>query len=350
MLRRVFLQFLAAGSCQPAFRAFGQSTRAEIDLQKLVTPETRKAVEQGLLYLQDRQHPDGAFGSGNSYKKNVGVTGLCGLAMLAAGHTPGDGKLGESVDLAIDYLLSQADGNGFINEPGVQIHGPMYGHGFAVLFLAEVYGMTKRGDLRSVLDRAVKLIIASQNKEGGWRYDPKPVDADISVTVCQVMALRAARNAGFFVSKKTIDDAVEYIRKSQNSDGGFRYQMGRQPESAFARSAAAIVGLQSAGIYEGPEIERGINYIKRFQPSPKGLQPYQIDHYYYGHYYAVQAMWHVGGEDWAAWYEAIRDQVLSAQHKLTGGWQDRTICPEYSSAMACLILETPYGFLPIFQK
>ena len=350
MSRRAFIQILVAGCCQRALLALGQNQRSETDLQALVTPETRRAAERGLLYLLDRQHPGGSFGSGNSYRKNVGVTGLCGLAMLAGGHTPGDGKFGEAVDLAIDYLLSQADGNGFINEAGVQIHGPMYGHGFAVLFLAEVYGMTKRRDLRPVIDRAVKLIIASQNKEGGWRYDPKPVDADISVTVCQIMALRAARNAGFFVPKKTIDAAVEYIRKSQNSDGGFRYQMGRQPESAFARSAAAIVGLQSAGIYEGPELERGINYIKRFQPSPNGLKPIQIDHYFYGHYYAVQAMWHAEEEDWAAWYESIRGQVLRMQYKPTGGWQDRTICPEYSTAMACLILETPYGFLPIFQK
>jgi hypothetical protein len=350
MSRRAFLQFLLAGACSPSWRAFGQEPRGGQDARKLVTPETRASVERGLLFLQDRQHPDGSFGSGNSYRKNVGVSGLCGMAMLAAGYTPGDGKYGDSVNLAIDYLLSRADGNGFISEAGTQIHGPMYGHGFAVLFLAEVYGMTNRRDLRSVIDRAVKLIITSQNKEGGWRYDPKPVDADISVTVCQVMALRAARNAGFFVPKKTIDSAVDYIRKSQNSDGGFRYQMGRQPESAFARSAAAVVGLQSAGIYEGPEIERGINYLKRFQPSPNGLQPYQVDHYFYGHYYAVQAMWHVGGDGWTHWYEAIRDQLLTTQNKSTGAWQDRTISPEYSTAMGCLILETPYGILPIFQN
>ena len=83
----------------------------------------------------------------------------------------------------------------------------MYSHGFATLFLAECYGMSKRTELRDKLSLAVKLIVNSQNKEGGWRYYPKKEDADISVTVCQVMALRAAHNAGIHVPKETIDRA-----------------------------------------------------------------------------------------------------------------------------------------------
>ena len=62
-------------------------------------------------------------------------------------------------------------------------------------------------ELREKLSLAVKLIVNSQNNEGGWRYYPKKDDADISVTVCQVMALRAAHNAGMLVPKKTIERA-----------------------------------------------------------------------------------------------------------------------------------------------
>ena len=57
------------------------------------------------------------------------------------------------------------------------------------------------GALRSffaLIDRlaaSIELIIAAQNPEGGWRYTPQPRDADVSVTVCQVMALRAAHKA-----------------------------------------------------------------------------------------------------------------------------------------------------------
>ena len=48
----------------------------------------------------------------------------------------------------------------------------MYGHGFATLFLAEVYGMSPNEELHGALEKAVKLIVDSQNEEGGWRYFP----------------------------------------------------------------------------------------------------------------------------------------------------------------------------------
>ena len=72
----------------------------------------------------------------------------------------------------------------------------MYGHGFATLFLAEVYGMTPRPDVRETLRKAVRLIVQTQNQEGGWRYHPVRNDAALSVTSCQIMALRAARTTG----------------------------------------------------------------------------------------------------------------------------------------------------------
>ena len=45
----------------------------------------------------------------------------------------------------------------------------MYSHGFGTLFLAEAYGMTHRPEVREKLQKAVRLIIDTQNAEGGWR-------------------------------------------------------------------------------------------------------------------------------------------------------------------------------------
>jgi len=327
----------------------GVAQDQQSDARRLVTPETKRSIDAGLNYLAARQDTDGSFGSGDLYRRNIGVTALAGMAFLAGGNTPGDGTYGQNVNRAIDYLISRCNANGFIVEPTSRMHGPMYGHGFAVTFLAEVYGMTEREDLRPVLERSVKLILNSQNKEGGWRYEPRPSEADVSVTVCQVMALRSARNAGFYVPKDVIDRAVQYLRESQNSDGGFRYQKGRQPESAFARSAACLVGLNSAGIYEGDEIARGLDYLLRYRPSANGPRPFQIDHYFYGHYYAVQTVWHCDEEDWPLWYGSVRDEIVNMQHE-NGSWREQAVCPEYATAMACLVLEMPFNFLPIFQR
>jgi hypothetical protein len=319
----------------------------EATASKLVTPETQRAIDNGLAFLAARQHSDGSFGSGSVYRRNVAVTSLAGMAFLSAGHTPGRGAYGGNVDRSVEFILASGEPSGYIIRTDSAAHGPMYGHGFATLFLAEVYGMAPRDEVRTRLKLAVQLIVNSQNREGGWRYDPDGKEADISVTVCQIMALRAARNCGIAVPKATVDQCVEYVRNSQNTDGGFKYQMGQSPKSAFPRSAAAVVALYSAGIYEGPELQRAMDYLHRHQPQGDLLR-YE-PHYFYGHYYAAQAMWHAGGKRWEDWYVAIRDELLARQLP-DGSWPDSLVNNEYGTAMACLILQMPNNYLPIFQR
>jgi hypothetical protein len=264
---------------------------------------------------------------------------------MAAGSTPGRGVYGENANRLLSFVLENAQDSGFLSVSGATSHGPMYGHGFATLFLAEAYGMSMRADIRPKLAKAIKLIVQTQNSEGGWRYQPQPREADLSVTVCQVMALRAARNAGIFVPAETVDRCIAYVKRSQNSDGGFMYMI-QGGQSAFPRSAAGIVALQSSGIYEGPEIESGLKFL--MQHIPRGDAFNRESHYFYGHYYAVQAMWHAGGEHWNKWYPAIREALIARQRD-DGSWMD-SICPEYGTAMACVILQIPNNLIPIFQR
>lgn len=316
----------------------------ERDLQ-LITPGAERAIANGLAYLARNQHAQGSFGSGQ-YTGNIAVSSLAGLALLSSGSTPGEGPYGENLDRLVGYILDNTSRSGFIavQRPSLH-HGPMYDHGFGTLFLAEVYGMTRRSDVREKLKKAVQLIIYSQNAEGGWRYQPQRTpDADVSVTVCQIMALRAARNAGIFVPRNTIDKCVEYVQKAQNPDGGFRYMLNAGP-SMFPRSAGGVVALYSAGIYEGREIERGLGYLMARMPGQANRRE---SHYLYGQYYAVQAMYQAGGDYWTRWYPAIRDELLQLSHA-DGAWSDQ-VCPEYATAMALIILQVPNNLLPIFQR
>jgi hypothetical protein len=265
--------------------------------------------------------------------------------MLAHGSTPGRGPHGSAVSKVGNFLLQHTLDSGFITVPNASSHGPMYEHGFATLFLAELYGMSPDPAVREKLARAVKLIVTTQNDEGGWRYEPKRQEADISVTVCQIMALRAARNAGIFVPNETINRCIDYVKRSQNPDGGFMYMLSARGESQFPRSAAGVVALHSAGIYEGPEIDRGLEYLMKHLPQNEALQ--RESHYFYGHYYAVQVFWQAGGEPWTRWYGAIQAALLTRQ-KPDGSWFD-AISPEYGTAMACIILQMPNNYLPIFQ-
>jgi hypothetical protein len=326
----------------PVSRA--QQSADDLPAADLMTPETETAIRDGLEFLASRQNPDGSLGA-DGYRRDVAVVSLVGLAFMASGSAPGRGSYGQQINRCVDYLLKNTDNSGFINATGRNNHGPMYGHGFATLFLAEVYGMRPEPELREKLVKAVKLIINTQNDEGGWRYQPERREADISVTICEVMALRAARNAGLFVGNDTIDRCTEYVKRCQNADGGFLYML-PSGESEFPRSAAGVVALYSAGIYEGDEIRRGLEYLEKHVPQADavGLE----NHFFYGHYYAAQAMWQAGGDSWRRWYPMIRDTLLKIR-KPGGSWFDQ-VCPEYGTAMACLILQMPNNYLPIFQR
>lgn len=310
---------------------------------KLITPGASRAIDRGLKWLTTGQQSDGSFGSG-PLRGNVAVTALAGMAMISEGSTPGRGTYGDNLNRCVDYLLASAQPSGFITGPDVS-RGPMYGHGFATMFLADCYGMTPRGALRDKLAGAVKIIVNSQNQAGGWRYQPVRADADISVTVCQIMALRAARNAGLFVPDDTMNRAIDYVKRSQNADGGFMYMI-QGGESAFPRSAAAVAALYSAGIYKGPEIAKGLDYL--MQSLPGGGVSRHESYYFYGQYYAVQAMWQAGGVRWGRWYPAVRDELIARQRD-DGSWMD-PIGNECAAAMALVVLQMPNNYLPIFQR
>lgn len=311
---------------------------------ELITPETDRAIQEGLAWLAGQQNGDGSFGSG-AYRGNVAVTSLAGLAFMASGSTPGRGQYGENIDRALRYVLDNTSPSGFACVAGSATHGPMYSHGFGTLFLAEAYGMTGSPELREKLERATRLIVDTQNAEGGWRYQPVRNDADLSVTICQINALRAARNAGIFVPKETVEACIDYVVKSQNTDGGFRYML-QGGASAFPRSAAGVVALQSAGVYESDELEAAFAYLKQFMPEIKFGQ--RFSHYFYGHYYASQAFWIRGGQDWLDWYVAIRDELIN-RRTAAGYWPD-SVGNEYGTAMALIILQMPNNVLPIFQR
>lgn len=342
---------LSASLClaQDGARPFGASAENNV-LDNEITPGLDFAVTRGLEALARLQERDGAFGGGR-LGRNVAVSALASIAFMSDGSIPGRGEYAENVSRGLEYILANSTESGLIADDAA--NGPMYGHGFATLFLGEIYGMTAGGPdttlaarVHEALVKAVRLIERTQNDQGGWRYNPVPYDADVSVTICQIMALRSARNAGIEVDKNVIDKAVRYVRQCQNPDGGFRYQV-ELGASGWPRSAAGVASLFYAGIYEDDAIDRGIKYL--MNEALPGRGGGSRAHYHYGHYYAVQAMYLAGGNAWATWWPAIRDQLIGEQAD-TGLWRDNSIGDAYATAMNLIILQMPKRYLPIFQK
>jgi hypothetical protein len=196
----------------------------------------------------------------------------------------------------------------------------------------------------------------------------------MSITVCQVMALRAARNIGIRVPKESIDRAVNYVLLSANTDpyedpGSFKYQYRKhQPiptRSSFALTAAGLATLYSAGLYTDEDIQRHVRKNESLRTSLVGqvrLQPIlrylertyrttRRKHYfwYYGNYYAVQAMFIAGGDHWRNYFRGVQADLVSLQQE-DGSWPIESVGEAFSTAAACLILQIPYRYLPIFQR
>jgi len=312
-----------------------------------VSEKTRQVVLDGLRYLARTQNRDGSWSGRGGYSRNVGVSALACMAFMANGSQPGRGEFGENIDRGLDFVLSNVRRDGYISAGA---DSRMYEHGFATLFLGEAYGMTQRPDIAEKLRLAIALIQRSQKHvDGGWRYDPSPMaEGDISVTVCQIMALRSARNAGIKVPKDCIDRAIAYVKQSCLADGSFCYMLRSRSRGSYALLSAGLSSLYGAGEYDCPELKRALRLFEQ-DTSRNVSRRGPISHYYaYAHYYAAQAAYHAGGHYWTNYYAAIAKELADSQES-NGSWAD-TFGEAYGTAMACLVLQLPYQYLPIFQR
>ncbi|HYG74027.1 MAG TPA: prenyltransferase/squalene oxidase repeat-containing protein [Planctomycetota bacterium] len=312
-----------------------------------ITPKQEECIEKALAWLAKNQSKDGSWGSeGASGSYQMAMTGLAGLALLSAGHSPGRGKYGQNVARAIEFCLKNQDRDGLISSrnDGQQ----MYGHGFSMTFLGEAYGMDSGTEfnerIKHALTIAVKKTQQSQSSRGGWYYSPNSGADEGSVTVTQVQAMRSARNAGIDVPEKVMNSAIDYVKQCQNSDGGIRYSVQSGQTSSVALTAAGAEVFMMAGRYKAQEAARACEYLK------KNLDPRRAaGHDFYTHFYGAQAMFQIGGEYWARYFTSIRDRLIS-QQRGDGSWNGDDIGSTYGTAIATLILSMPYRYLPIFQK
>jgi squalene cyclase len=303
---------------------------------------TKKATAKALEFLASQQNSDGSWGA-DRYPHNTAVTGFVLMAFMSQGHLPGQGLYGPEVAKGARFLVSSArPADGYlVGSRG----GNMYCHGMATLVLTELWGMTGDDELKPVLEKAVDLIVRCQTREGGWRYEPQPTGHDISATIMQVMALRAAKNSGLHVPEATLKRAIEYINSCYDGKtGGYNYQPGRT-DPGIARTAAGVCVLQLTGNYDAKEIAKAVEFLEQ--------RPEDKRHYWYGVYYGAHAMHQVGGKKWEEWYGKAKKKLLTTQ-AANGSWtnqgSDDGVGLAYSTAVSTIVLSIPLNYLPIFQN
>ena len=306
-----------------------------------LTPEVDVAISKGLAFLAKTQNSDGSFGD---QRHPVADTSVSLMAFMLQGHVPSRGTYGRrNMDRAIAYLINvgKKGHRGYLGTP--RHHGGMYEHGLAILALSEAWGQSLHPDLRTTLKKAVDITIYSQNQQGGWRYNPEPKDADLSMTVMQTVALNSAKESGISVPDETLNKAVEYVIYCQDrNSGGFGYNGPNGP--GFARTCAGVMSLIMCGQRNHPAVKRGIRFMHAY-PDQKFSGG---SHFLYGNYYAVQCMYQSSEADFNSYYPHVRDALLAKQ-KDDGRWSIKE-GDTYSTSMAILILGVPYRFLPIYQR
>ena len=320
--------------------AFAQETPSQQRVAKArLSPEVQTAIGKGLAYLAKTQKADGSWGTNHA----VADTSLALMAFMLQGHVPGRAPYGRNMDRAIAYLVNVGKKGhmGYLGTPNN--HAGMYEHGLAILALSEAWGQSMNPDIRTALKRAVEVTINAQNHQGGWRYTPEPRDADLSMTVMQIMAINSAKEAGISVPDATLKNAVKYVLSCQDeSSGGFGYNGPNGP--GFARTAAGVISLIMCGQRDHPAVRRGMVFL-RVYPNSKFSGG---SHFLYAHYYAIQCMYQSGDADFNAWYPKITKALLTKQ-AASGGWSISE-GDAYSTSLSILILGVPYRFLPIYQR
>ena len=350
-----------------------ESGRTSVALKNDITENQIKAIQRGLAYLATRQtgNRDGSFNE--NPHANVAVTSLALLAYMANGNNLSRGRYQDVVQKAVRYLLEsvrteEVPGDryrrGYIHRE-TDPQSRMHGHGFATMALALAYGSLDRDSgidrrtYRLRLASAIRCVEESQDDSGGWGYLPVPTMHEGSVTVTQVWALRAARDAGFKVSRTVIDKAIRYLEASYDPEtGGFCYSLDQRGQQTYALTAAALSTLFGLGEYgRRGMIGQGIKYLKRRVGTNFNRRP---QWFHYGSFYAAQALWQAAATDWAGnywreWWPKIRNQLVMGQNP-NGAWEPPSgggtwgVHKAYSTAMSVLILTVPLEILPIYQR
>ncbi|MCA9061043.1 MAG: squalene--hopene cyclase [Planctomycetaceae bacterium] len=318
-----------------------------------VPREVEQIYERGLRWLAENQTDKGHWEQGeygSSGSNSSGITGMCIMAFLASGEDPNFGPYSDHIRAAVRSLIgNQNSDTGYMGNS-------MYHHGFAMLGLAEVYGVLdedrlweaggdpdSRRSIAEALELAVRCSITSQesNQWSAWRYSPEATDADTSVSGAVLMGLFAARNAGIKVPDQGIDKALEYFQKMTTSQGEVGYSGigggGSNNLKAICALVLAIGHRKDLAVYDA--------VLRR---TSGNIEMTEYNYPFYNRYYTAQALFQGDFDAWNRWNTKTMRELKDLQNE-DGSFTSQH-GPAYGTAMSMLALALNYRFLPIYER
>lgn len=194
-------------------------------------------------------------------------------------------------------------------------------------------------------------INTDSDEYGGWRYRPNSTDSDISVTGWQILALKAAVNAGFSIPDWTLPAAAKYLRACYDEDEhAFAYEAG-SGSIGCARTGIGVLGLQLSGYPDDPLIPPAMRFMQDNPPLWNFEDPGEGWPFYYW-YYGTRAMLISGGDDRRIWKDWMCRLLVDSQND-DGSWdgaQDEKDMEIFTTSLGALMLEFCCGHVPVYMK
>lgn len=331
------------------------------------------AVNRGLRWLAAHQSVDGFWSAGgfgalcpreetcgrrglNAPEYDHGLTGLALLAFLGAGHAADRGEYAGVVRTGLRWLSRRQGRVGFFFEGVGGRPGDLYGHGIGLCALGEALAMAPDPALESTLERAVQATLRAQLASGGWGYraDGRDKRPEFTLSVWQMMGLKAALDAGVPVSPMALKRAQDFIRNQTQSDGGVRYS---GTHVTAGSTAAALFARGRLDIASPVALERGLAYLEKVreeeEPDPDRAES---GRHLYSWYYRTLATFQQQGPAWHEWNRSLRPILVSLQRRVghaDGSWRAADTGdagPVYATALCVLMLEVYYRYLPLQRE
>jgi hypothetical protein len=349
---------------------------------------TNPIVRRGLEWLAAHQDKDGRWDADDFSKHDagdyeicsgpgsavhdVGVTALALLAFLGENNTMRSGKHQDNVKRGVLWLRDQQDKKtGLIGSR--TSHDYIYDHAIAAYAMCEAYGLSNYKLLKKNAQKALNYLEAHRNSYSVWRYQPRDLENDISVTGWAIMAYKSGKFFDLQVNDQAMKLAGAYLDQISDPTGLHGYtkqgeRSSRKPgEHGINFPIEKTQALTAVGLFcrffldqdpkKTPIMAASANLLTGTPPVWDETDG-SIDHYYW--YYATYALYQMGGPKWKKWKKQLARAVGDNQHanetekNLYGSWDPVGAWGEdggrvYSTAILTLTMQANYRYTRLIR-
>ena len=337
------------------------------------SPGTENCVMSGLRWPALHQDSDGKWDCDNFMRNckdtactgaglpeyDVMVTSLSELAFLGNGHTQRVGQHKKTVKKALEWLISQQQGDGSM--------GKNYGrfwilnHATATQALCEAYAMTRDARLQSPAQRAVDFLLSAKSPGSGWGFNVRSGPNSLA-TGWAILSLKAAKVAKLTVPDEAFADALKFFDSVTDQRGWTYFEKVGEADPDFLSNASqfdtlpewtavsALCRILCGQPRTEANVLRGVDILMQNPPIWDKPNCKKVNMHYW--YWGTNALFQYGGEKWQKWNEAMKKALLDTQR--IGGCADGSWDPVdkwgmiggrvFATAINCLALEVYYRY------